>query len=82
MYNNANSTMTLSMVGTLEYVPPEARDDHRDKIPTGHYTASFDIFSAGVIAHELLTGLLHEGLSQVSFMKFMLHVPLIFFQML
>ncbi len=61
MYNNANSTMSLTTVGTFEYVPPEARDDHKDENPSSHYKASFDTFSAGVVTHELITGELHKG---------------------
>ncbi len=61
MYNNANSTMSLTTVGTYEYVPPEVRNDHKDENPSGHYNASFDTFSSGVVAHELITGELHKG---------------------
>ncbi len=61
VHNSANVTMTLSTVGTWEYVPPEVREDIKREHPTGQYEASFDIFSTGVVTHELIKGRLYQG---------------------
>ncbi len=63
MRSGYDSTMTMSTVGSLGYLAPEVRRDHMNKKPTSRYMASFDTFSAGVVAHELKTGSLQLGMS-------------------
>ncbi len=61
MPHGYDATMTMSTVGSYGYLAPEVRMDHLKKNVTSRYMASFDTFSAGVVAHELYTGKLELG---------------------
>ncbi len=56
------STLTMTLAGTKEYMPPEAREDLEDENSTTHSTLTFDTFSAGVVTHEMTTGCLCSGI--------------------
>ncbi len=57
-----SETMSLTIAGTKDYMPPEAREAVNANESTMQCLASFDIFSAGVVTHELSTGNLYRGI--------------------
>ncbi len=58
------STSTLSTMGTNRYMAPEIREQYFSReTSTCRYTERADIYSAGRVAYELITGSRYLGLN-------------------
>ncbi len=71
---DSSSTVNMTTAGTKNYAAPEIRknlekarqdgsgdDDNIEDRTVSKYTESCDIFSAAVVAYELVTGKLEQG---------------------
>ncbi len=87
VYNSlASQTISYTAAGTVSYAAPEIRRmlemervataeelPQEDTITT-KYTESCDIFSAGVVTHEMLTGKLEKGNNCLLFFHNLSHI--------
>ncbi len=60
-FTSAEGTVAMTTVGTGLYSAPEIRSNLDMGLSNSEYTETCDIFSAGVLAHELFTGKLEKG---------------------
>ncbi len=61
LVEGADSSRAMSTVGTQAYAAPEIRINLANKVTISDYTKSCDIFSSGVVIHEVVFGELLDG---------------------